>query len=412
MDKDKVLDDIFNDDPLGLLNVKPKTSNVRTADERLIASFEEINKFVENKGEEPKPNLSSISEYQLYSRLKSLREDAVKVAQLKEHDIYNLLPAVEADHISEGSAEYAKPKEIASIDDLLGDDLLGILDTDTEGLFDFKHTPKDYERAQADFVARRKPCKDFDKYEHLFKEVQQDLAAGKRKLIDFKQGNLKEGAYYVHNGILFYLEQINISRREHYKDDGTRVREDGRTRCIFENGTESNMLKRSVEKILYANGRVVTENMDKINEGFIEEFGAITDEDEEAGYIYVLKSKSKDEKIASTQNLYKIGYSKTEVEERIKNAEKQPTYLMAPVSIVGVWKGYNMNPQKLEQLLHNFFGNSCLNVDVFDDKGKRHTPQEWFIAPLEVIEQAIELIINGKIVNYKFDAESMSIVGN
>lgn len=411
MDKDKVLDDIFNDDPLGLLNVKPKTSNVRTADERLIASFEEINKFVENKGEEPKPNLSSISEYQLYSRLKSLREDAVKVAQLKEHDIYNLLPAVEADHISEGSAEYAKPKEIASIDDLLGDDLLGILDTDTEGLFDFKHTPKDYERAQADFVARRKPCKDFDKYEHLFKEVQQDLAAGKRKLIDFKQGNLKEGAYYVHNGILFYLEQINISRREHYKDDGTRVREDGRTRCIFENGTESNMLKRSVEKILYANGRVVTENMDKINEGFIEEFGAITDEDEEAGYIYVLKSKSKDEKIASTQNLYKIGYSKTEVEERIKNAEKQPTYLMAPVSIVGVWKGYNMNPQKLEQLLHNFFGNSCLNVDVFDDKGKRHTPQEWFIAPLEVIEQAIELIINGKIVNYKFDADNLSIVG-
>ena len=411
MDKNKVLDEIFNDDPLGLLNVKPKTSNVRTADERLIASFEEINKFVENKGEEPKPNLSSISEYQLYSRLKSLREDAVKVAQLKEHDIYNLLPTVEADHMSEGTAEYAKPKEIASIDDLLGDDLLGILDTDTEGLFDFKHTPKDYERAQADFVARRKPCKDFDKYEHLFIEVQKDLAAGKRKLIDFKQGNLKEESYYVHNGILFYLEQINISRREHYKDDGIRVREDGRTRCIFENGTESNMLKRSVEKILYANGRVVTENIDKVNEGFTEQFGAITHEDEEAGYIYVLKSKSKDEKIASIQNLYKIGYSKTEVEERIKNAEKQPTYLMAPVSIVGVWKGYNMNPQKLEQLLHNFFGNSCLNVDVFDDKGKRHTPQEWFIAPLEVIEQAIELIINRKIVNYKFDAENMSIVG-
>lgn len=411
MDKDKILDEIFNDDPLGLLNVKPKVSNVRTADERLLASFEEINKFVEQNGEEPKPNLASISEFQLYSRLKSLRVDAVKVAQLREYDIYNLLPTVDIDHISEGTAEYAKPKEIASIDDLLGDDLLGILDTDTEGLFDFKHTPKDYERAQADFVARRKPCKDFDKYEHLFIEVQKELAAGKRKLIDFKQGNLKEKSYYVHNGILFYLEQINISHKEYVREDGTRVREDGRTRCIFENGTESNMLKRSVDKILYANGRVVTENIDKVNEGFIEEFGAITEEDEEAGYIYVLKSKSKDEKISSIQNLYKIGYSKTEVEERIKNAEKQPTYLMAPVSIVGVWKGYNMNPQKLEQLLHNFFGNSCLNVDVFDDKGIRHTPQEWFIAPLEVIEQAIELIINGKIVNYKYDAENLSIVG-
>ena len=409
MDKDKVLDEIFNDDPFGLLNVKPKVSNVRTADERLIASFEEINKFVEQNGEEPKATTNT-SEFMLYARLKGLRKDAVKAAQLKEHDIYNLLPAVEVDQISERTTEYAKPKEISSIDDLLGDDSLGILDSDTEGLFDFKHTPKDYERAQTDFVARRKPCKDFENYEHLFKEVQNDLAAGKRKLIDFKQGNLKEGSYYVHNGILFYLEEINISKTEHYRDDGTRVREDGRTRCVFENGTESNMLKRSVEKILYANGRVVTENIDKVNEGFTEQFGVITEEDEEAGYIYVLKSKSKDEKIASVQNLYKIGYSKTEVEERIKNAEKQPTYLMAPVTIMGVWKGYNMNPQKLEQLLHNFFGNSCLNVDVFDDKGIRHTPQEWFIAPIEVIEQAIELIINGKIVNYKFDAENMSIV--
>ena len=92
----------------------------------------------------------------LYARLKGLRKDAVKAAQLKEHDIYNLLPTVDIDHISEGTTEYAKPKEIASIDDLLSDDSLGILDTDTEGLFDFKHTPKDYERAQADFVARRK----------------------------------------------------------------------------------------------------------------------------------------------------------------------------------------------------------------------------------------------------------------
>jgi hypothetical protein len=255
----------------------------------------------------------------------------------------------------------------------------------------------------ADFIARRKPCKDFDKYEQLLKDVQKDLVEGKRKLIDFKQDNLQEKAFYVHNGVLFYLEEINISHKEHYKEDGTRVREDGRTRCIFENGTESNMLKRSVEKILYANGRVVTENIDKVNEGFLESFSSITDADEEAGYIYVLKSKSSDERISSIRNLYKVGYSKIDVEERIKNAEKEPTYLMAPVRIKGAWKCYNMNPQKLEQLLHNFFGNSCLEIDVFDEKGKRHTPREWFIAPFEVIEQAIELIINGKIVKYRYD---------
>src|SRR5690606_20940920 len=111
----------------------------------------------------------------------------------------------------------------------------------------------------------------------------------------------------------FLLEKIDISQTEHYKVDGTRVREDGRTRCVFENGTESNMLKRSVEKILYANGMVVTENFEKVNEGFAESFNAITEEDKEAGYIYVLKSKSTDERIASIRNLYKIGYSKTDV---------------------------------------------------------------------------------------------------
>lgn len=418
MDKDSILDQIFNNDPLGLLTIKPKKSNTRTADERLLASFQEINDFIENNGKEPEPNPSNISEYQFYSRLKSLREDLQKVEQLKPYDIHNLLPEIAINRVNESQAEYQsvnqtgnKPKEINSLDDILGDDSLDLLGGDDTGLFDFKHTPKDIERAQADFVARRKPCEDFEKYEQLLKDVQEDLAKGKRKIIDFKQDNLKEKAFYVHNGVLFYLKEIKISQKEHYKDNGTRIREDGRTRCIFENGTESNMLKRSVEKILYANGRVVTENIDKVNEGFLESFSSITAEDEEGGYIYVLKSKSTDERISSIQDLYKVGYSKTDVEERIKNAEKEPTYLMAPVRIKGAWKCFNMNPQKLEQLLHNFFGNSCLEIDVFDEKGKRHTPREWFIAPFEVIEQAIELIINGKIVNYKYDNENLTIIG-
>jgi len=415
MDKDSILDEIFNNDPLGLLNVKPKASNARTADERLLASFQEINDFVEsNDGKEPEPNMSNISEYQLYSRLKNLREDIEKVEQLKPHDINNLLPAIAIDEVNEPPEEYHKPKEINSIDDLLGDDSLDILGGDDAGLFDFKHTPKDYERAQADFVARRKPCKNFEEYERLFKEVQKDLASGKRKLIDFKETLLKEGNFYVNNGIVLYLESIDKEAREWSRGENEQNRlrkfEDGRTRTIFENGTESNMYFRSLAKALIMNGRVVTQNIDKVNEGFIENFSSITEEDEEAGYIYVLKSKSTDERITLTQNLYKVGYSKTEVEERIKNAEKEPTYLMAPVRIKGAWKCFNMNPQKLEQLLHNFFGNSCLEIDVFDEKGKRHTPREWFIAPFEVIEQAIELIINGKIVKYRYDEENGVIV--
>jgi hypothetical protein len=36
---------------------------------------------------------------------------------------------------------------------------------DDEGLFDFKHTPMEYDRAMADFVARMKPSRDFNKFE-------------------------------------------------------------------------------------------------------------------------------------------------------------------------------------------------------------------------------------------------------
>ncbi len=410
MDKDKTLDKIFNNDPLGLLNFKPKNSNAKTADERLLSSFQEINDFVANNGKEPAVNPNNISEFRLYYRLENLREDEIKVATLKEHDMNNLLPDLDINQINKSQAEYQKNKEINSIDDILSDDSLDILGSDDAGIFNFRHTPKDYDRAQADFVARRKPCKDFDKYESMFQEVQKDLAIGKRELIKFKEDNLKEGDFYVHNGVLLLLDKVNISQEEQIFSSGKRVRKDGRTKCVFENGTVSNMLYRSLAKILYVNGRVVTTNIDKINEDFIENFSNITDEDEAVGYIYVLNSKSKDEKIASIQNLYKIGYSKTEVEERIRNAEKEPTYLMAPASIQRVWKCFNMNPQKLEQLIHNFFGNSCLELDVFDEKGKRHTPREWFIAPLKVIEQAIELIINGKIVNYKFDNENMTII--
>ena len=410
MDKDKVLDEIFNNDPLGLLNVKPKSSTARTADERLLASFLEIIDFVEANGKEPTANPSNISEFQLYSRLKSLREDETKISLLKEHDIHNLLPVLEPNQVNEPQAEYGKPKEINSIDDLLSDDLLDSLSGNDAGLFDFKHTPKDYDRAKTDFIARRKPCKNFEKYEPLFKEVQNDLANGKRKLIDFNYELLRTNEYYINNGVLLFLEDVKFEKKIQTFKSGIHNRPDGRTRIIFENGTESNMMFQSLYKALHSNGKMVTQNIDKVNEEFVEKFSNITNTDEEAGYIYVLKSKSKDAQIASIQNLYKIGYSKTEVEERIKNAEKEPTYLMAPVSIQGAWKCFNMNPQKLEQLLHNFFGESCLELDVFDSKGKRHTPREWFIAPMEVIEQAIKLIINGKIINYKFDAENMTII--
>lgn len=394
MDKNWVLDEIFNNDPFGLLNVKVNPSAARNADERLIASFKEINDFYEVNNHEPEQG-SGIQEHGLYSRLKGIREDQTKIEMLKVHDKFNLLSVVQ--------------KEFTSLDDILGDDSLGLLDDDSEGLFDFKHIQKPDERAMADFIARRRPCQDFQKYDPLFQQIQKELSEGKRKLIPFKEDNLGKGNYYVHNGVLLLLEEINITQQEQYFAGGSRTRKDGRTRCIFENGTESNMLYRSLAKVLYENGLVVTENVDNVNEKFIEKFSNILDEDKEAGFIYILKSKSEMQEIKKIHNLYKIGFSKVAVEERIKNARLEPTYLMAEVRIVMVYKCFNMNTQKLEQLLHNFFGASCLNIDVFDKGSNRHIPREWFIAPLEVIEQAIHLIISGDIVNFRYDAENEMI---
>lgn len=388
----KSLQDIFDDDPFGLLNVKPATSPARNEDERLVASFQEINDFYEKNGRAPVPN-GGVLEHKLHTRLQSILHNPTKTEMLAKYDRYGLLRHIQ--------------KPIESLDDILNDDFPELLNDDTEGLFDFVHVKRDDDRASADFIARRKPCKDFQNYEALFKTVQKDLAENKRELIDFKLGNLREGAYYIHNGVLFLVEKIDITKKEHYKPDGTRVREDGRTRCIFENGTESNMLKRSIEKLLYANGRVVTENVERVNNRFIENFSQITEEDQEAGYIYILKSRSDNPKIKSINNLYKIGYCKTSVEERIKNAKQEPTYLMADVRIVMAYKCFNMNPQKLELLLHNFFGKSCLNIDIFDNEGNRHTPREWFIAPLGIIEQAVHLIMSGEIVGKKYDGEKI-----
>lgn len=385
MDKDTVLDEIFNTDNMRLLNVKPKKTSALSVDERLTASFQEINTFFEKHNREPQLNVENISEYQLYCRLKSLREDKNKMIVCEPYDKHGLLKT--------------EKKEIKSIDDIFDGDSLNILGIDSQGLFDFKHTPK--ETTMPDYVASRKPCKDFEMFETLFTQCQFDLANNKRRLYPFKkEQDIAEGHFFVLKGVLLYVAHVGEKSNEKGKVNA-------RLRCIFENGTESDMLLRSLSAELYKNGRRVSEN----ENGLLGDLNNVNEDDSETGFIYILKSLSSDPKIKSIPNLYKIGYSNIPVEERIKNAEQEPTYLMAPVKIVSTFICYNLNPQKLEQLVHNFFGKTCLNFDIFDTGGIRHTPREWFIVPLEVIEEAIEFIISGEITDYTYDTERQMIVG-
>lgn len=387
MKKEDVLK-MMAEDEFGLLMIKPQNTAI-TADDRLTTSFEEINTFVMEQGREPKIG-GEIHEHRLATRLQSLRADTKKSASLLEFDRYHLLPV--------------EQKELNSVHDLFANDDLGILENEDENLFQLQHVPEYKERESTDFVARRKSCKDFAKYEKVFQACQKDLASGKRKLLKFNEKHIHEGSLFVMNGILLLVEKIF----ERKKDKNSKM--DGRIRCIFENGTESNMLFRSLGKGLYDNGQTVSETLDSDEIALLENFNTITEEDEKTGFIYVLRSKSQDPKIQSIENLYKIGFSTTPVEDRIKNALEDPTYLMAPVSIVTTFECYNLNPQKLELLLHTFFGSTCLNFDIFDKKGQRHTPREWFIAPLDIIEKSIKLIISGEIVNYQYNREKLEII--
>jgi hypothetical protein len=166
------------------------------------------------------------------------------------------------------------------------------------------------------------------------------------------------------------------------------------------------MLRRSLSARLYEQqGRRISEPQDKI----LRLVNEITDEDIQTGFVYVLKSLSDKPDIRALKHLYKIGFSRGPVEERVKNALKEPTYLMAPVSIVTAYQCYNFNPHKLESLLHAFFGTACLQIEVVDGAGRKCIPKEWFIAPLAVITQAVELLMSGEIVNYRYDPNTKQV---
>ena len=391
------LDDIFDDDDFGLLDSKVKTSTVKTDEDRLIDSFEEINTFFDKNKREP--NKSSMSEYGLMAKLKNFRENETQKKILKPFDRHNLLG-------------YDSPEtsgEKPSIDDILNEeDDFGLLDSDNDlDIFEFNHTPKQEDRAETYFVARRKAIKDkaFEKYEIMFHKVHKEIKEGKRKIKAFKdvEKHLKEGQFYILDGVLLFLEKANFKRKGDNLKGSTLKRKDGRTRIIFENGTLSNMLYRSLSKSLYNNGKMVTQTNESYNQELFVNTGIVKEEDIQSGWIYVLKSKSTHPEISEIKDLYKIGFASNSVDERIKNTKNEATYLFADVKKIATYKVYNRNADKLESLLHRFFANACLDIDLLNEKGQRLNPREWFVVPFEVIEEAIQLILNGNIVNYEYD---------
>lgn len=290
------------------------------------------------------------------------------------------------------------------LDAIFGDPLMNVSCEEAK-LFD---VPNDMKKAmqlkkKPDYVAQRTLCENFEQYRPLFIKVHQDMKEGKRNLIRIaKTTNLQEGHFYISGGQLLYLEKIIEKKR--IKNGMI----DGRTRCIYENGTESDILLQTLRKSVVGDGYAVTELEEEIKEKFFTNKDIVS-EDKITGYIYVLQSLSDNPEIASVKDLYKIGFTTMSVEERIKNAENDPTYLMAPVKVMSSYKVVNMNSHKFEEILHQVLANINFNVKVTDNNGEMHKATEWYVAPIAIIDIIIEKIMSGDIIHYLYNKEAQCL---
>ncbi|MCF0186178.1 MAG: GIY-YIG nuclease family protein [Bacteroidaceae bacterium] len=283
------------------------------------------------------------------------------------------------------------------LEDLFDDPLLEISEQEKK-LFDI---PADMrliaKRKQADYVAQYKPCEDFDNYRDLFLKIHAELRTGLRSIVKIgKQTSLVARRYYLVDGVMLYLESIGTLTR------GANGMLDGRTRCVLENGTETDILLGTLRKNVVGNGYGITETQEEAITN-LNNNNEIQDGDVSTGYIYVLKSKSQNPDIANIQNLYKIGFTINSVEERIANAENEPTYLMSPVDIIAKYRIINMNSHVFETLIHQMLDSVQMQFSITDSYGSEHHPKEWFVVPFDVIETIISKILDGTIVKYTYN---------
>lgn len=383
---DKELEKIFEDPLLADVTAPRKRT---TSSDRLIAGFQEILAFYEVNGRLPEDNPTEAS---LFHKWTGLLKSEKKIERCRPFDNLGILPNPTLD-VEEPQIEYNKREltEEEQLEAILNDPLLADIETgDDLGLFDVPEYMRQRleARKEAEYKGKRRPCEDFDKYADGFKEIQQGLKTGKYKLTKFSVKNLKVNSYFVEDGMIGYLAAFDDEGVNRYGD------RDGRTRVIYENGSESDIKYKTITKNLSVTGYSVIDTSDLSSEEF-EAYFSTNENDVESGTIYVLRTKSTRPEIATIKNLYKIGFTVTSVESRIANAKNEPTYLCADVEVVATWKVYNVKSSTFEALVHKLFASAQLQVTV---DGRQ--PKEWFIVPLKVIDEAVNAIISGKSIEY------------
>ena len=358
-------------------------------EERIIAGFEDIQRFVDEHGHLPLHGEGRDIFERLYAvRLDRLRQLPECREILLPLDRQGLLG--EAPHLQE-----------ALNDDELAAELEGIVaPSEIEKLV---HVPQPEAIKRPDEVATRKLCADFKRFKPLFEQIQKELKAGIRQTREFElKAEIEPDRYFIVNGQIAYVAE----KGEDFTND--QGRRDARLRLIFDNGTESNMLMRSLQRQLHADpaGRRITDP----DVGPL--FGSSSEEgDLGSGTIYVLRSNSKDPRIAEHRDvIHKIGVTGNTVEIRIGSARVDPTFLFADVEIVATYELYNVNRVKLENLIHKFFEPARLDIEIPDNFGRPYRPREWFLVPLPAIDETVRRIKDRTILNCKYDVQNARVV--
>ncbi|MGQ4687696.1 GIY-YIG nuclease family protein [Klebsiella aerogenes] len=395
---------ISEDDEFGLLDVqplKPKSGLVNLYGNQ----FSEIVAYYELHGRLPiEGNTVSLDEKRLARRLKSIKENPDLCLQLRSIDFYNLLESNSSDYIhtnlaaeSESPSYINKSELVTSLEDIFADDDDELLNFDEPDIFSITHVSVD-RKEQPNEIAQRQPCPDFQRFEPLFLQLRGGLKIGIFSLERFTHKlKISEGDFFVLNGVVGYVHSAGERLREYSTYNA-------RLHLIFENGTEMNMLYQSLTHGLVRDkeGRKVQLNGQKL---------IPSDVSVPSGLVYILATKSKDAAlIPYKQNLYKIGFTETTVEQRIKNAEKDRTFLEAPVRIVATSQCFNLNAQKLEALVHGFLATRRLNITLKSHSGQLYTPKEWFNVPLTTVQAVIQYIVDGTISQYRLDNTTGKIV--
>lgn len=378
------------EDEYGLLKLAPKRAPV-TADDRLLAAFQEIAEFTRANGREPERTPTDMTEAKLAMRLKAIRENEDQAAALRGADDLGLLG--EAPPEPEPLQIPDTPPE--TVDDALAADPFGLLDGAGD-IFDLKHVPK--AQTMPEEIARRRPAEDFDRYEDLFKDCHAGLRAGQRKLLPFRNpSEIETGKFFVLNGVLLYVAEMGDLELDQIR------KANARSRCIFENGTESNLLMQSLASNLYKDGRRVTEP----SEVTLERMGL--EAETKMGHIYVLRSLSNDPQLGAFENVHKIGFTTQAVEHRIAGAEADTTFLGAPVETVASYSLPAVAAQPVEAILHSFFASARLDVWFEQNHQIIAEANEWFAVPLSAINQAIQLVESESIQSYEYDPDLGSV---